>query len=119
MKDRYTEAAASQASSDELSALFKAIGDPTRVRILIMLEGRELSVSEIVNHFRLSQPTISRHLSVLRQAGLVSRRRTGQRVVYSLRPESVKCCCEDFFGSFECCSPLFARRRGSGRGRRP
>lgn len=96
--------------SGGLAALFKAIGDPTRQQILLMLEKGERSVNEIVEHFKLSQPTISRHLSVLHQAGLISRRRDGQRVVYSLKPESVKCCCEDFFGNFDCCSTFFGGR---------
>jgi DNA-binding transcriptional ArsR family regulator len=90
-----------------LATLFKAIGDPTRQQILLLLEKGERSVNEIVEHFKLSQPTISRHLGVLHQTGLISRRRDGQRVVYSLRPESVKCCCEDFFGNFDCCTPFF------------
>ncbi len=89
--------------------MFKAIGDPTRQEILLMLEKRERSVNEIVERFQLSQPTISRHLAVLHQAGLISRRRDGQRVVYSLKPESVKCCCEGFFGHFDCCSPFFGK----------
>lgn len=96
--------------SGGLSALFKAIGDPTRQQILLMLEKSERSVNEIVEEFQLSQPTISRHLAVLHQAGLISRRRDGQRVVYSLKPESVKCCCEGFFGHFDCCSPFFGKR---------
>jgi ArsR family transcriptional regulator len=100
-----------------LSALFKAIGDPTRQEILLMLEERERSVSEIVERFKLSQPTISRHLAVLHQAGLVGRRREGQKVVYSLKPESVKCCCEGFFGNFDCCSGLFGGRRAHRRGK--
>lgn len=93
-----------------LASLFKAIGDPTRQQILLLLEKGERSVNEIVEHFKLSQPTISRHLGVLHQAGLISRRRDGQRVVYSLKPESVKCCCEDFFGNFDCCSTFFGRK---------
>ena len=95
--------------SSGLAVLFKAIGDPTRQQILLLLEKGERSVNEIVEHFKLSQPTISRHLTVLYQAGLIGRRREGQRVVYSLRPESVKCCCEGFFSHFDCCSPFFGR----------
>jgi DNA-binding transcriptional ArsR family regulator len=93
-----------------LATLFKAIGDPTRQQMLLLLEKGERSVNEIVEHFKLSQPTISRHLGVLHQTGLISRRRDGQRVVYSLRPDSVKCCCEDFFGNFDCCTPFFGGR---------
>jgi ArsR family transcriptional regulator len=110
MKRRFTLKDLGIQESGGLSALFKAIGDPTRQEILLMLERHERSVNEIVEHFQLSQPTISRHLAVLHQAGLISRRRDGQRVVYSLKPESVKCCCEGFFGHFDCCSPFFGTR---------
>jgi predicted transcriptional regulator len=115
MKQKRPEPIALLPLSVDLPTLFKAIGDPTRARILIVLEKGERSVSEIVKHFELSQPTISRHLAVLKQAGLVDSRRSGQRVVYSLRSESMKCCCEDFFGNFSCCSPFFGRRKGGGR----
>lgn len=63
---------------------FKALSDPTRREILRLLGKRELSAGEIVDRFHLSQPAISRHLAVLRQAGLVTARREGQNVVYAL-----------------------------------
>jgi ArsR family transcriptional regulator, arsenate/arsenite/antimonite-responsive transcriptional repressor len=63
---------------------FKALSDPTRREILRLLSGRDLAVHEIVERFGLSQPAISRHLAVLRAAGLVSATRQGQNVVYSL-----------------------------------
>src|SRR5882757_1821419 len=63
---------------------FKALSDPTRREILRLLGKRVLTVGEIVERFSLSQPAISRHLAVLRQAGLVSAERNGQNVVYAL-----------------------------------
>lgn len=63
---------------------FKALSDPTRREILRLLSSRPRTVNEIVERFELSQPAISRHLAVLRQAGLVSAERTGQNVVYAL-----------------------------------
>ena len=63
---------------------FKALSDPTRREILRLLGRREMSVGEIVDHFSMSQPSISRHLAVLRSAGLVTARREGQNVVYGL-----------------------------------
>ena len=63
---------------------FKALSDPTRREILRLLGERELTVGEIVGRFEISQPAISRHLAVLRAAGLVSALRQGQNVVYSL-----------------------------------
>jgi DNA-binding transcriptional ArsR family regulator len=63
---------------------FKALSDPTRREILRLLGERELTVGEIVERFEISQPAISRHLAVLRAAGLVTALRQGQNVVYSL-----------------------------------
>ena len=63
---------------------FKALSDPTRREILRLLGERELTVGEIVERFAISQPAISRHLAVLRAAGLVSALRQGQNVLYSL-----------------------------------
>lgn len=83
--------------------VFKALSDDTRRRILQLLEEHERSVGEIVDRFPLSQPTISRHLSVLREAGLVDDQRHGQRVVYRLRPEALAFWMREFFGRFRHC----------------
>jgi DNA-binding transcriptional ArsR family regulator len=63
---------------------FKALSDPTRREILRMLSVRPHTVNELVERFPISQPAISRHLGVLRQAGLVYGERRRQAVVYSL-----------------------------------
>lgn len=63
---------------------FKALSDPTRREILRLLGRRDMSVGEIVEKFAMSQPSISRHLAVLRAAALVTARREGQNVVYGL-----------------------------------
>jgi ArsR family transcriptional regulator len=63
---------------------FKALSDGTRREILRLLGRRDMSVGEIVEKFSMSQPSISRHLAVLRSAGLVTARRDGQNVVYGL-----------------------------------
>jgi DNA-binding transcriptional ArsR family regulator len=63
---------------------FKELSDRTRRDILRMLSVKPHSVSELVDRFSLSQPAISRHLAVLRQAGLVFAERRGQNVLYSL-----------------------------------
>lgn len=65
---------------------FAALGDPTRARIVDALAEGERSVNEIVALFSLTQPSISRHLRVLREAGLVSVHPSGQRRVYRLDP---------------------------------
>ena len=75
-----------------LAAGFKDLGDPTRVRILNLLasEAREVCVCEVVESFDLSQPTISHHLRVLREAGLVDAERRGTYQYYRVVPEAVQ-----------------------------
>jgi DNA-binding transcriptional ArsR family regulator len=67
-----------------LNLLFKALRDPTRRRILEMLKERDHTVSEIGDAFDMSLPSISYHLDLLRNAGVVSARKNGQFVTYSL-----------------------------------
>src|SRR5947209_714909 len=70
--------------------VFEAIADPTRRQMLDLLRGREHAAGDLVSAFpRISQPAVSRHLRVLREAGLVNVRRSEQRRVYSLRPEGL------------------------------
>ena len=64
--------------------LFKALADETRLRILSLLSGGELCVCEITKVLDIGQPKASRHLAVLRQAELVSDRREGMWMYYSL-----------------------------------
>lgn len=70
--------------SPELESVFKALADGTRRQILWLLQGRGRSVSQIVDHFHLTQPSISRHLGILKSVGLVRRHRRGQQVIYYL-----------------------------------
>jgi DNA-binding transcriptional ArsR family regulator len=63
---------------DELSAIFDALADPTRRAILSRLSAGEASVTELAEPFNLSLPTVSKHLKVLEQAGLITRRRQAQ-----------------------------------------
>lgn len=78
------------------SKYFKAFGDPTRLRILLLLSGKEMTVNEITRAIGLSQPTISRHLAILREAGAVVDDRRGQQVFYHLNKPQVGTCCSDF-----------------------
>jgi DNA-binding transcriptional ArsR family regulator len=78
------------------SKYFKAFGDPTRLRILGYISGGEMTVNEIVKAVGLSQPTVSRHLSILKEAEVVIDRRDGQRVYYSLNKDAVEECCTGF-----------------------
>jgi len=63
-----------------------ALADPTRRRIVELLADDERSAGEIASHFSTSRPGVSRHLRVLRDAGLVRVREDGQRRLYSLDP---------------------------------
>ena len=66
------------------NAVFRALADETRRDILRMLRGGPRTSGEIADHFDSSWPTISRHLSVLRDAGLVTTERKGQEIHYEL-----------------------------------
>lgn len=66
---------------------FAVLAEPHRRSILDLLREDERAVGELVDHLRLSQPAVSKHLRVLREAGLVDVRADGQRRLYRLRPE--------------------------------
>ncbi|WP_124728224.1 autorepressor SdpR family transcription factor [Staphylospora marina] len=67
-----------------MNDVFKALADPTRRRILDLLEERDLTAGEIADHFDISKPSISNHLNILKNAGLVLTEKKGQYVIYSL-----------------------------------
>jgi DNA-binding transcriptional ArsR family regulator len=70
--------------------VFAVIAEPTRRRILDRLRGTELSVGELVSGLRMSQPAVSKHLRVLREAGLVTTRIAAQQRIYGLRPVALR-----------------------------
>lgn len=63
---------------------FRALADPTRRRILELLRDDDLAAGEIAGHFDMAFASVSHHLQVLRDAGLVQSRRDGQHIIYSL-----------------------------------
>ena len=72
-------------------ATFAVLAEPNRRRILDLLRGRERPVTELVEHLgELSQPAVSKHLRVLREAGLVDARIDAQRRMYRLRPQRLR-----------------------------
>lgn len=73
---------------NEAVRVFKALADPTRLRIIKLLEGGELCVCQLTAALGMGQSRISRHLSILKQAGIISDRRQGKWVHYQL-------CCAD------------------------
>jgi len=70
--------------SDDQSTVFKALADPTRRQILQDLREGEQPAGQIAARFDMSGPSVSRHLAILRSAGLVQERRDGNRILYSL-----------------------------------
>jgi DNA-binding transcriptional ArsR family regulator len=69
------------------TALFEILAEPNRRRVLDLLREQERTVGELVDALKMSQPAVSKHLRVLRDAGLVEARIDAQRRVYSLRAE--------------------------------
>jgi ArsR family transcriptional regulator len=67
-----------------LAQMFRLLGDQTRLRILVELQGGEVNVSELCRRLKAAQPTVSRHLGILRKGGLVRNRRNGKEIYYSL-----------------------------------
>lgn len=78
-----------------------ALANETRQSILKLLLRREMCVSEVVEAFNLSQPTISRHLAILRSAGLVLAHREGKQVYYAANRTCMKDCCQQLLDQFE------------------
>ena len=71
---------------NQVDLMFRAVADPTRLRILNLLRGGERCVCELVDTLRVPQPKASRHLAYLRRAGLVSVRKQGLWAYYKLTP---------------------------------
>ena len=81
------------AKSFNLVRLFAALADPTRLRLLNLMDGREVCVCYFVEILKQSQPKVSRHLAYLRKAGIVSTRREGKWMHYSIeRPNDARAC---------------------------
>jgi DNA-binding transcriptional ArsR family regulator len=92
------------------AGVFKALADPTRRQILQDLRGRELAAGEIAARFTISAPSISRHLSVLKAAGLITERRSANRILYSLVPDRLAVCVGNFLSAV-CPEQVVLRQR--------
>lgn len=83
-----------EAEAVALAAVFKALADPARLRLLSLIAAHsdgapgEVCVCELTPSFALSQPTISHHLKLLKQAGLITGERRGTWVYYRLAPQA-------------------------------
>src|SRR2546428_8743006 len=91
-----------------ISNAFRALADPTRRQILQELKRGELSAGAIAACFTISGPSISRHLSILKNADLISERREGSRLLYRLGPEQIAPTLGDFFSAL-CPTQIAAR----------
>ena len=72
------------------SDAFNAVAEPRRRHILKYLTMQERSVSEIVDAMEMQQPSVSKHLTVLRQVGLVDVRREGRHMIYKVNPVAIR-----------------------------
>lgn len=68
-----------------MTAVFKALSDPTRRRVLQLLRKRPMTAGELAEHFAVSKPTMSAHFAVLKDADLIDAQRTGTTITYRLK----------------------------------
>ncbi len=85
----------------DCAQFFKAIADPTRVKIMQLLVKKEMCVSDICKHFNMAQPSISHHLSILKNAKIVTDRKEGKEVYYSINCSCIDSCCTKFMRQFK------------------
>jgi DNA-binding transcriptional ArsR family regulator len=92
------------------AGVFRALADPTRRQILQDLSDGELAAGEIAARFTISGPSVSRHLSVLKAAGLVTERRAANRILYSLVADRLAICVGNFLSAV-CPEQIVMRQR--------
>lgn len=73
-----------------MAQLFKILGDSTRLRLLTELQDGEQNVTRLCRTMKMAQPTVSHHLGILRMGGVVSTRRSGKEIYYSIREDKPK-----------------------------
>jgi DNA-binding transcriptional ArsR family regulator len=95
---------------DDEASVFRALADSTRRQILAELRSGELAAGEIAAMFPISGPSVSRHLGVLKAAGLVRERRDANRILYSLVEDRLALCLGRFLSAV-CPEEAVARRR--------
>ncbi len=100
------------------AAVFRALADPTRRQILQDLRKGELAAGDIASRFPISGPSISRHLAVLKAAGLLTERRQANRVIYSLVPDRLALSVGSFLSAV-CPEETLARHQGKKKPKAP
>jgi DNA-binding transcriptional ArsR family regulator len=96
--------------ADDSAGVFKALADPTRRQILQDLRDGELAAGDIAGRFPISGPSVSRHLSILKAAGLVTERRDANRILYSIVEDRLATCVGGFLSAV-CPDQIVLRRR--------
>lgn len=92
---------------------FRALGDPTRQKMLALLEkGGEMCVADLARYFTMTQPSVSHHLRILKEAGLVTAEKRGKEVYYTINTSELRRCCGAFFANFACCRGLLKTPSG-------
>ncbi|MBN1553422.1 MAG: winged helix-turn-helix transcriptional regulator [Phycisphaerae bacterium] len=76
--------AGQQRQTHSLAQAFRILGDPTRLAILLALGAEEMNVTELCRKLRLNQPTVSRHLGILKMSAFAQARRSGKEIYYSV-----------------------------------
>lgn len=83
---------------EQIAQRFRVLGEPMRIRVLDLLRDGEANVQELTDALGTTQQNVSKHLGVLHAAGIVSRRRDGNRVLYAITDESVFELCDTVCG---------------------
>ncbi|ELC8442693.1 winged helix-turn-helix transcriptional regulator [Clostridium perfringens] len=84
-----------------MNKVFKALSDETRREILKLLNERDMSAGEIAENFKMSKPSISKHLDILREAKLITSEKKGQFVIYSLNTSVIQEVLSGFLDIFQ------------------
>ena len=95
-----------------MNRVYEALADPTRREILSMLSRGDLSAGEIAAAFAISKPSISHHLSVLKQADLVEARREGQSLIYTIHTTVLEDALSSLMGLVRVGEPEAGRKKG-------
>jgi DNA-binding transcriptional ArsR family regulator len=103
--------------ADDEASVFRALADPTRRQILQDLRAGELAAGDIASRFPIKGPSVSRHLSILKAAGLVTERRDANRILYSLAEDRLALCVGGFLSAV-CPEQVVLRHRRAGRATR-
>lgn len=104
-------------SATDETGVFRALADPTRRQILQDLRSGELTAGQIAQRFPISGPSISRHLSVLKAAGLVCERRDANKIYYALAEDQLALCLGRFISAV-CPDQVVLRHRRQRAGRK-